>query len=75
MRYLADDVDEAQHELEASPAVRAQDRLVSETGAEGTFCVVDQIDLTGLRRIEDEFGFGRWVPIDSPQGAEGDDQS
>jgi hypothetical protein len=64
---LEDAVDEAQAELEMSPAVRLHDQLARETGEEGVFHVVEAIDVTGMVRIEDVDGFGRWVRADHGQ--------
>ncbi len=52
MRHLIDQVDEAQAEVEASPAVRAASRLQTETGAEGVFRVVDRIVIPDDSAVE-----------------------
>ena len=58
---------EAGGEAEESPAVRATMRMQDECLEPNvTFRLVDQIDMTGLRRTEDDGGFGRYVRDNGP---------
>ena len=67
MRYMADELDEAQAELAKNPAVRATMRLQDECPEPNvTFRLVDQTDMTDLRRIEDAEGFGHFVRDNGP---------